>query len=417
MFSTPGFLQPAYGNGCFADLPMLIRHWLTGQALSTGYSALPERWLRRYDAVIFVLADGFGWRFFEGYAAHSPALRRFVDGGSVLKWTAQFPSTTAAHVTCLHSGLPPGQSGVYEWQFYEPSLDAVVEPLPFSFAGDDARETLAQAGVHPATLLPAETIYQQLGPQGITSLIFQHREYTPSAYTNWMMRGATVYPFMTLPEALVNLRLRLAQTPRPAYAVLYYDKLDSISHRYGPTSPQLEAEIENFLFSLERALLQPLQGKAQRTLLVVTADHGHVEVDPRTTIYLNTDARCQGLLRYFRTNRRGEPLLIGGSPRDAFLYIQPDRLAEAQRFLAERLAGQAEVVLTQTLIEAGYFGPLPLSPRFLARVGNLLVLPYAGESVWWYEKDRFEQRYYGHHGGLTPQEMEIPLCLYEFVDS
>jgi hypothetical protein len=42
-------------------------------------------------------------------------------------------------------------------------------------------------------------------------------------------------------------------------------------------------------------------------------------------------------------------------------------------------------------------------------VGNLVVLAYRHESVWWYEKGKFEQHYYGHHGGLTPQEMEIPL--------
>ena len=42
-------------------------------------------------------------------------------------------------------------------------------------------------------------------------------------------------------------------------------------------------------------------------------------------------------------------------------------------------------------------------------MGNLVVLPYRGEAVWWYAQERFEQKYLGLHGGLTPQEMEIPL--------
>ena len=66
------------------------------------------------------------------------------------------------------------------------------------------------------------------------------------------------------------------------------------------------------------------------------------------------------------------------------------------------------------LIEAGLFGPLPLSQRFLDRVGNLVVLPFAGESVWWYEKDKFEMKKHGAHGGLTPAEVEIPLLLFYF---
>ena len=78
-------------------------------------------------------------------------------------------------------------------------------------------------------------------------------------------------------------------------------------------------------------------------------------------------------------------------------------------FLAGRLAGRAVVYRTADLIAAGFFGAAPVSETFLGRVGNLVVLPYRGEAVWWYEKDRFEQKYFGHHGGLTPQEMEIPL--------
>jgi hypothetical protein len=94
-----------------------------------------------------------------------------------------------------------------------------------------------------------------------------------------------------------------------------------------------------------------------------------------------------------------------------FLHIQDDLLDEAQAFLAPRLEGKADVIKAASLMEEGYFGT-ELSPRFQERVGNLVILPYRYESVWWYEKDRFEQRFYGHHGGLTPLEMETVLYSY-----
>jgi hypothetical protein len=38
-----------------------------------------------------------------------------------------------------------------------------------------------------------------------------------------------------------------------------------------------------------------------------------------------------------------------------------------------------------------------------------VILPELGESVYWYTPGRFIQRMWGQHGGLTAQEMEIPL--------
>ena len=92
------------------------------------------------------------------------------------------------------------------------------------------------------------------------------------------------------------------------------------------------------------------------------------------------------------------------------------KLTEAQELLSKLLAGRAEVYQTSELIEQGLFGPPPVSSAFLARVGNLVILPHKHESVWWYQKGKFEQPYYGHHGGLTPEEVEIPLLLYAFPE-
>jgi hypothetical protein len=71
------------------------------------------------------------------------------------------------------------------------------------------------------------------------------------------------------------------------------------------------------------------------------------------------------------------------------------------------------VVKTHELVNAGYFGSQPISPLLKGRLGNLVVLPHPNNCVWWYETDKFEQRYRGHHGNLTATEMEIPLALVE----
>ncbi|MGZ6346311.1 MAG: alkaline phosphatase family protein, partial [Anaerolineales bacterium] len=105
-------------------------------------------------------------------------------------------------------------------------------------------------------------------------------------------------------------------------------------------------------------------------------------------------------------------IVPGGSARDFFLYIKPGMIEEAQAFLTPRLEGKAEVRKVSDLALEGYFGPR-VSAQFFGRAGDLVILPYRGETVWWYEKNKYEQRYHGHHGGLTPQEMEIPLITWE----
>jgi hypothetical protein len=92
-----------------------------------------------------------------------------------------------------------------------------------------------------------------------------------------------------------------------------------------------------------------------------------------------------------------------------FLHIKDEHLDEAQATLQDHLEGKAEVYRTTDLIAQWFFGTDHPSPVFLGRVGNLVILPYEHESVWWYESDRFDQHYFGHHGGLTRPEMETEL--------
>lgn len=392
-----GFVKPRYDSGGFASLPQRITDLLTAP--------------QKYDAVVLFLIDGFGWRFFEKFQ-DAPFLKTVARLGQVEKLTAQFPSTTAAHITTLHTGMPVGEHGIFEWIYYEPALDAIIAPLLFSFAGTFQRDTLKSVGAKPRHLFPNTTLYQSLKKLGVTATIFQHREYTPSSFGDVIFSGAKSIGYKTLPEALINLADALAKSTPPSYFVLYNEKLDAISHEYGPDSPQTTAEIQVFLMTMENIFLKALAGSHRKILFLLTADHGQSETDPHTTVYLNRDPRFAGIEKFLKTNRQGELLVPGGSARDFFLYIQAGLVDEAQAFLTPRLEGRAEVRKVADLMSEGWFGPR-LSPKFCARAGDLVLLPYRYESVWWYEKDKHEQRYYGHHGGLTPQEMEIPLLTWE----
>lgn len=396
--------KPLYDSYCFSQIPQTIYQLLTGE----GKMGLPTSVMGDlpggYDKIILLFVDAFGWRFFEQYLEELKFLKRFQTEGVASKITTQFPSTTAAHVTTIHSGLPVGESGIYEWFYYEPLLDNIISPLLFSFAGDRERDTLKQTGVNEQTLLPTQTIYHQLKQHGVNSYCFQHQAYAFSPFSRVACDGAKMMPYKTMPEALVNLTEVALAEPEKAYFFLYFDSIDAIGHHYGPGSPQFDAEVRTFWVTIESLLYETLVGKLKNTLLLITADHGQIEVSPQTTIYLNQLSPT--IEQFIKTNRQGKLLVPAGSSRDMFLYIQEEYLDEAYDLLNRQLLDRAKVYRTKTLIDEGYFGLGKPSRALLNRLGNLTILPNKYETVWWYEENRFEQKLLGHHGGLSREEME-----------
>lgn len=400
------FVRPIYDGYGFACIPGTIERLLTGR----GGPALPPAALaglgQRHERVVLLLLDAFGWRFFAPRAESDPFLRRFLAEGVVSQLTTMFPSTTAAHVTTLHTGRPPAASGVFEWFFYEPSLGRVIAPLLYSFAGDRGRETLAEAGVDPAFLVAGDTLYQRLAAAGVRASVYQSAVYAGSTYTGVACAGAEVVPYRTLAEAITLLGARLAAETGPAYHMLYVDTIDAICHSYGPESPHVAAEIDAVLTACERLLVPALAASGRPTLLLLAADHGQIAIDPAGAHMLNRS--IPGLEEATPRGADGRPIAPSGSSRDLFLYLERGREEEIAATIARALAGRAEVHRTADLVAEGLFGP-GASPAFLSRLGALAVLPYPGETVWW-DDPRFQVRFRGSHGGLTAEEAHTQIA-------
>lgn len=401
---TSHFRRPLYDGYAFSCIPDTVEKLLTGQ----GEQPLPPEAVggkfETFNCTILFLIDGFGWEFFEGFSSGFPFLTRFLKEGTASKISSEFPSTTAAHVTSLHTGKQVAETGIYEWFYYEPLVDRMIAPLLFSYAGDHVNGTLKRDGYLPEVIFPFETVYQKLNRKGVRSIVMQQEEIAHSPYSNALIAGAEVIPYGHFPEALDALVAMCSQPfSQPTYIFVYHGNIDAEGHRHGITSPQFSDAVTQCWTALESHFWQKLSGCPNKTAVICTADHGMTPVDPKTTVLLNRI--CPELETMICKNRNGIPLVPAGSCRDFFLHVEDPE--EAKQVLDRQLKGKADVVFVKELLEGGFFGSRPVSKRLQERVGNLVVLPYLGESVFWkFEKHRLEQHFYAAHGGLTPNEME-----------
>ena len=388
--------RPEQGRRCFDQLPSTVERLLTGGA---DGPALEEPLLQeRFERIVFVYFDAFGWTFLDRHAEH-PLFARARSEGLLTQLTAQFPSTTTAQVTTVHSGLPVAEHGLYEWHVYEPSLDRLVTPLLFSFAGDGMRGTLL-GHIDPDELFPTDSLYARLAESGIRSTVVLPAAIAGSAPNIALLRGTDVLPFATAKNGLAVATEALAGGA--AYAHVYLDELDSLMHAVGTEDPAVEVMTRTILDDVHQA------GLPGGTLVLLTADHGMSPVDPDRTIYVNE--LWPELAAHLQIGADGKPLAPAGSCRDLFLHARDGEVEAVRTGLAERLEGIADVVAVDELIEEGIFAEP--SPRLSARLANVAVLPRHGEAVYWHEPGRFAQHLHGQHGGLSSEEMEIPLVAW-----
>jgi predicted AlkP superfamily pyrophosphatase or phosphodiesterase len=404
------FCKPLYNSYCFSRIPGTIWHLFGNRDhLSLPLDVLIDP-SKIYDDVVFFLLDGFGWNTFEQYFDTHSFLQRFSKGtGLASQITSQFPSTTAAHVTSLNTGLPVGQTGIYEWFYYEPKVDEVIAPLLFSYAGDREEGTLDKTLFPPSEIFPFKTIYQDLAKEGVQSHLIMPQNIASSTYSQALSTGAEIIPYEFFSDGIDKLiQMLKIDSDSHRYFYLYFGDIDSAGHRHGLQSQAYQMAVEYCFKVLEEIFMAHCPNK-RKTACFLAADHGMTAVDPKTTLYLNVF--FPEILESIKRNQKGNLIVPAGSCRDFFLHIKHEELFSIEQTLKNHLKGKAEIRLVEELVKDQYFGEC--SNRLLERVGNLVILPFANEAVWWLEKYRFEQHFYGAHGGLTPEEMK---SIFLFLD-
>jgi predicted AlkP superfamily pyrophosphatase or phosphodiesterase len=406
--------MPDYSGYCLSNVPSTIMSMF---GVNEGRPTLPKDALGGVDTssidnVILLLCDGLGyseWKRQEGKGF----IGELTKKGSVRPITTVFPSTTAAALTTVSTGLTPQEHGLPEWFVYMEEIGDIIVTLPFTRVGERGRDTL-EGVLNPKALIKGKTIFHKLSDAGVKCTSLNNRTLAFSAYSTISRGGSDVFPYSAASDLTVSLRRLVEQSRGRNFFYAYWSYVDTIEHAYGPNNEEAAVEASMISHALQEGFLSRLNREtAERTLILATADHGQVNVVPEETLYMNRFRKLVDALEAAPSGRKIPPW---GSARDLFLKVRDDRLDEVESYLSRKLNGIATVLRTEEGVKEGLFGLGKPSRRFLRRAGNLLILPHGLKTVWYrYKKgDSLDLR--GHHGGLSEDEMTIPLAAARVSD-
>lgn len=337
--------------------------------------------------IVLLVIDGLGRAQLE--VGPAPALRASLRG----TMTSVFPSTTASAVTTFLTGLAPAEHAVTGWFTWMRELDSIVAPLPFTTRAGNA--DLTAHGVEPADVFVGPTVFERVRADCHAVL---PAELVDSPYSQAHNRGAATRGFERL-DGLVDAIVDVVRNaPRRTYVSAYWPVLDTLSHEFGASSVRTRrhlAEIDLHFARLRTALA------GSGTLLLVTADHGFVDIRPES--HLDADS-IPGL----------EPMLarpLCGEPRIAYCYVRDDCRADFVERAVEGLDGAARVVDSASMIEDGWFGPGEPNPRLHERVGDFALVMRGDYAIRDWIPGEKPFRHVGVHGGVSREEMRVPLVV------
>lgn len=391
------FIYPEYHGRSLLNVPSTILSLFGANPLK---KVLPKNYYQNAvgcEKVILFLIDGLGFNLFEKASLDYPFFQNLKRNAFTSDITTVFPSTTAAALNSLYSGLSPLEHGLPEWYVYFPELECVLESLPFNPVDPaDLDKTLNPP---KDILFKDKTIFEYLNEIQVSSFSLVSQRLTKSLYTQSTHSGSTLIGYENLEGMTQSLIKIINETRGKIFISVYYSMIDTAEHKFGHLSQQVQRELSILSNILQSKFINEINSDlSTKVALMLTADHGQITIDPKNTIYLD---EIPGLVECLKN-----PPTSG--TRNAFLNIKEEKKEFILQLLRKKLEGRAYVLEMKQAIENNFFGDSNDAERFLERTGNILLVALAGYTLGYHYTPNFELILLGRHGGLSPDEMLIP---------
>ena len=364
------FIKPDFSNN-IVNISATIAAYLGCPNDKPTLPELKEALERDPKNIIFLILDGMGVHPLEKNLPRDSFFRTHTR--RVL--TSVFPSTTTNATTTFLTNKYPMEHGWFGWSLYFEELKRAVDIYPES--DSQTGEPIERGYVKRR--LPIEPYYRQAKTDRTV------RVAVPSYWDH----GDAHRHVCNTPEELFACLGEICNIAGKQFVYAYCGEPDSTMHRFGVTSEEARKVIEG----LEEGAENLLRG-ARDTLLIVTADHGQVDIGGRIELY--RDEELTSLLDW-------PPFL---EARAAAFKVKEGRKEAFRALFKQKYGADFTLFETEELIRAQYFGACPANEHAKLLADYIAV----GKTDKIMALTPLSHPFKGHHTSLT-EEMQVPLIL------
>ena len=231
----------------------------------------------------------------------------------------------------LTTGVGPGAHGVVGFTVNVPGSDRVLTHIVWRDDPD------------PATWQPVPTVFERAE---VPCAVVLPAAFAGSGLTAAAYRGARFVGLEPADDLVDTMLATLRETPGLVFG--YTAAVDTAAHVHGIASPQWAQAARVTGEQLERLVA----GLPADAALLVTADHGGLDVPPGSRRDLDRDARLSAGVR-----------VVAGEPRLRYLHTRPGAADDVRAAWREVLGDDARVYLRDEAVAAGLFGPVAHNAR------------------------------------------------------
>lgn len=347
---------------------------------------------------VFLLIDGLGYELLDRLSRMCKHTHEATKAAHIEKLTTVFPSFTITALSSIDSGLTVAEHGIAGEKLPLKEAGVVVSILSFAAQFDQSAKLSED---YSGLIYPKPHTLNRLRKK-YGFLYVQDEHIVGREYTRSMFGGADTVTYVSFEDMLLQVA-KAVKSSKYERIYAYHPIVDHSQHVYGPNSPEVALIVESAMLSLSRILLPVLEANDYN--LVITADHGQVEVMRSTNVSIGA---TNGLMQYLDAP-------IWGMGRAPILSVADGMEKKAEDFISRKYSKMAMLVESDEMIKSGIFGRSNVAGGIRYRFGTHMLVPkgsfyfsylYPGKEL------RLRGKKFGHHGGLSSYEMEVPLVLF-----
>lgn len=361
-------ISPNYEK-CLTNLSNSILNYY---GLKTFHSTLPllDKWLSKkdYKNIVLIVYDGMGSKILDRTLKKDSFLRKNKKDDIL----AIFPPTTTASTTTLLSGLNPNEHGWLGWDLYFKKVDEVV--TMFTNNIKDTNMSIQEDSLAEETF-PYESILDRISTKVNAVGLFPFKEM----YYDELEE---------MHEKIINI----CKNDKKNFIYAYYDDPDHIEHLTGTDSKENVKEYNR----LDKAT-SSLSKKLKDTLLIIVADHGHL------------NSECITLREYPEIYNLLERD-VSIEPRACSFKIKDGLQNKFKQVFEDLFKNEFTLYSKEEILKENLFGTGKNNPHFEESIGDFIAIAKSNK---YFRLNENGKVFKSNHAGLTEDEMLVPCIIVD----